>query len=228
MDYVLFDSVGIKSIERENLRPNVVKKFQNERASLDGYIITNNLDSYNRCGISIYVSKIISSMKKIEREIHAVDRYVNSAVSNYRALESRLQGGASSSEIDSDSLSNCLSSVVEISKFSREYKSEDSRSHLEYNPQYTSPTNGNVQSQKRVTYGGSASKYVSSADSNYSVSSVYRSNILTTAEDNQAYSIDISEFIDKFKPTSSASALASMSNVKLQTNSVYQQGESTN
>lgn len=219
MSLVLFDVDSVNLLDNEHLKPNVVNKYDSAVSSLKESNAYSVLANYSRLSIGDYVAKITDSLEQVNNELRKIDRYVESAVSNYSALENRLQERFGGQQVDSESLSSSLASIVEISKFSREYKSEDSMAYLEYRPKYTSLTSSSIVSGhvNKSIYGNSISKYVVNDDPNYKVSSVYRSKNNYIDIDSEKYPVDMS----------GVTGTISKSVINFQTNSSYQQGEST-
>lgn len=221
MAQVLFDDSNVATILSE-FQSNVLNDFIREAGNFRNSSSFSSLEGYGHCGIAGFIEMIDESMVRIENELRAIDKYVSSSVENYRGLENRLLERGGISQIDSTALSDCLTSVVEISKLTRDYRSDDSMAYLEYKPKYTSFKSSSVtsgQSQKQTIYGNSVSKYVTSDDPTYSVSSVYNQEGRLDSE--EEYTVNISDFLNNFSTTSAESVI----NFKASSN--YAQGEST-
>lgn len=225
MNNLIFDADKVDANLKEQFYPDVLNKFINETSNFHSSNAYSQLNGYGNCGISSFVSTIEDRIVKISEELKKIEQYVNSSVGNYRGLENRLLEKGGSFQVDSEGLSDCLTSVVEISKFTRDYRSDDSNAYLEYKPKYTSLNSSSVisgQSHKQSIYGNSVSKYATGNDSRYSVASVYKPKEEITNNSENEYSVSLSDFFEHFTTTPSKSV------VNFNTSSNYSQGESTN
>lgn len=225
MGQVSFDVDNVSANLNEQFQPMVVNKFVTEVSNFHNSNAYTALNGYGRCGISSFISTIESRIAKIDDELRNLEKYVISSIDNYRGLENRLLERGGSVQVDSDALTSCLTSVVEISKFTRDYRSDDSMAFLEYKPKYTSFSSSSIvsgQANKQVIYGNSISKYATNNDSGYNVSSVYKPKEEVVVDNEENYSVSISDYFDNFLTTTSNSVI----NFDISSN--YSQGESTN
>ncbi len=222
MSRLLFDSDNIEMIQSEQFIPNVLNKFKDSSQSFKSSNAFSDLKSCGRCGISGFISDMNRRISNISNNLNKIDAFLDSSIGNYRSLESRILEKGGSFQMDSEALSSSLSSLFEISKFVREYRSDDSNSYLEFNPVFSNPSSSSIvsSSQGHSIYGNSVSKYATINDENYTVSSVYEYK--HDDESSEGESITVEEFINKFDLTDATSIINSS------TSTSYQQGESTN
>lgn len=222
MSRLLFDSDNIEMVQIEQFNPSILNKFRDSSQSFKSSNAFSNLRGCRRCGISGFINDMNRRISNISNDLNKIDAFLDSSIGNYRSLESRILEKGGSFQMDSDALSSSLSSLFEISKFVREYRSDDSNSYLEFNPVFSNPSSSSVvsNSQGHSIYGNSVSKYATIDNDNYTVSSVYEYKYKEESSD--AESITFEDFINRFNLTDATSVINS------DTSTSYQQGESIN